>query len=81
MGHKQILVKDVVHKKVKKIADANYRAIGAQVEFWADNDCPHPQEERDEFSAHMVGNDKTLRFFHCKKCGQVICTSSYPTAE
>lgn len=75
----QIRVNEEVHEKVTKIADANYRGIGDQVAYWADHDCVHPSEMREDRTVRVAlvedgktGADETLRVFYCKQCKRLI---------
>ena len=80
MPYKQILVNDKVHKKVKKIADMNYRGMGAQVEYWADGECPHPIEMREMLTVQIaipdkagnLGKAQSVRIFICRQCNRIV---------
>lgn len=81
MTDKFIRVPEKTHKKIEKIAEANYRGIGAQVSYWADRECPHPVEKREEFRVTLTipvsengetPQDNTLRVFRCGQCRQVV---------
>ena len=85
MADKVIGVKEEVHQKVAKIAKANYRGLGDQVEYWADHSCVHPQECREGISVVVafvdqpkkkavarVGPDQPFRGFFCSQCGKYV---------
>jgi len=72
-------VKPDVFEQVAEIADANFRGIGDQVAYWAANDCPHPEDQREFSSVQValvedgqVGPDQSLRVFRCQQCGRVL---------
>lgn len=68
----QIRVGEKLHKKVEKIAKANYRGIKDQIEYWASNDCPHPIEMREPIGhikfTSPEGKVQVLRVFKCQQC-------------
>lgn len=88
MADKFIRVPEKTHKQVVKIAKANYRGIGDQVSYWAEQECPHPTEMREERTVRValvedgnVGTDQTLRLFYCKLCRRFFSDSSTELAE
>lgn len=74
----QIRVNDEVHEKVSKIATANYRGIGDQVAYWADHDCPHPAEMRENMNVEVSipksgkSTSHALRVFYCNQCKHYV---------
>jgi hypothetical protein len=81
----QIRVSEKVHKKVSKIADANFRGMGDQVAFWAAKSCTHPEEMRQAAEVQLavvkhgqVGEDHTLSAFYCQACGQLVLAEENP---
>lgn len=84
MADKQIRVDEKVHKKITKIAEANFRGIGDQIAYWAANDCPHPIEMRQEKNVQVTvftdgdSIDQTLRVFYCKQCRHHVVIDGNP---
>jgi rubrerythrin len=74
MPFKQIQINEKVHRKVKRIADAHHRKIAAQVEFWAEQECSHPENMRQKLFAVEAepGDRKALPVFLCGQCKRII---------
>lgn len=77
--HTTISISPKVHKQVVKIADANFRGVGDQIAYWAANDCPHPEDQRQHSNVQValvedgkVGPDQSLRIFRCLQCGRIV---------
>jgi len=74
----QIRVGEELHQKVEKIATANYRGMKDQIEYWADHDCPHPADMRENMNVQVPlpskgkHTDHALRIFYCNQCGHYI---------
>lgn len=79
----QIRVGEELHKKVEEIATANYRGMKDQIAYWADHDCPHPAEMRENMNVQVSlpkkgkATDHALRVFLCKQCRRHIVISDH----
>lgn len=74
----QIRVGEELHKKVEEIATANYRGMKDQIAYWADHDCPHPAEMRENMNVQVSlpkkgkATDHALRVFYCNQCKHYV---------
>lgn len=74
----QIRVGEELHKQVEAIANANYRGIKDQIAYWADHDCPHPAEMRENMNVQVSTpkngklTNHNLRVFYCNQCKRYV---------
>jgi hypothetical protein len=74
MAFKQIMVNEKVHRKIKKIAESNERSIAGQIKFWAEQDCSHPTDKRENLVvvAEAAEGQASRLVSICGQCGKVV---------
>jgi hypothetical protein len=76
-GQSMIGVWKETHKRIKRIAQANGRTLGGQVDVWSRMDCRHPVNARKYMTAEVsypgdLGHSTTVTGFVCGICGQLV---------
>jgi hypothetical protein len=73
MPYKTIMLKEKVHRKLQKVAEANGRSMAGQIEYLLKDACTHPADKRRETVPVSSTDGRALRVFViCEQCGRVL---------